>query len=74
MTIQFKFAEPHSRQVVEIDPKQGEISTSRTGATIGYRINTDRIPDVTLNIDDQALEAEDVDELISFLETIRTRL
>ena len=75
MTVRFKFAEPVNRSVVEIDPIQGAIETTNTDATIDYKINMDStIPDVILNIDDQVFEADDIDELISFLETVRDRL
>lgn len=76
MTVRFKFAEPVNRSVVELDPDQGYIETSNSDAVIEYDLDTDitKIPNVILGIDKQVFEAADIDELISFLETIRDRL
>lgn len=75
MTVRFKFAEPINRSVVELDPDQGSIQTSVADAMIDYSIGMcGRVPEVTLSIADQTFEADDVDELISFLETVRDRL
>ena len=74
MTVCFKFAEPVNRSVVELDPDRGYIETSNFDATITYRMNTGVGPDVVLGIDDQLFAADDIEELISFLETVRDRL
>lgn len=89
MTVRFKFAEPVNRSVVELDPDKGYIETSKSQATITYRMNTGSMaraacptgpcPPTTpaasvLSIDEQIFEADDIDELISFLETVRDRL
>lgn len=76
MAIRFKFVEPVDLNVVELDPISGSIDTSVTDATIEYKMNTNAgaRPDVTLNIDDQIFVVEDLNDLISFLATVRDRL
>lgn len=77
MTVCFKFAEPKNRSVIELDPEMGDIYTSVSGAEVSYRIldsgGTDD-PAVNLKIIEQAFTAQDIEELIAFLECVRLRL
>ena len=72
MTFKFKFVEPEDCPVIKLDPSYGSFETSATLAQVEYAMrNTDS---VELNIRSQDFEADDVDDLIAFLECVRQRL
>lgn len=76
MAQQFKFEDPSD--VVVLNSNHGQIRTSRSEAAIDYSIcaPTSYMADYTieLDIDCQDFTADDLDDLISFLQTAKQKL
>lgn len=76
MTKQYKFKE--SNDVVELDPKQGQLVTTANAAAVDYHFNSRfSLMDgysVELIIDCQDFGVEDLDDLISFLQAAKEKL
>ena len=77
MAKQYKFKE--SNDVVELDPKQGQLVTTANAAAVDYHFNSrfGRLMDgysVELIIDCQDFGVDDLDDLISFLQAAKEKL
>lgn len=74
MTLSFKFNDPDTT-LIKLDPRSGAFETSSSQAQVEYAIDhTVGCSVVELKISSQIFEADDVDDLIAFLECVRQRL